>query len=125
MTVGSIKENINIERRVAITLESAKNIIALGLNINLEKNYANHLGINDKQFEELGVRFYDSSSEVIDNSRLLLKVNCPSDEEIKSLKDLKDSKIFSDEYLVKFVEPADFQVNKFFYKGFWTRNPTR
>ena len=87
MTVGSIKENINIERRVAITLESAKNIIALGLNINLEKNYANHLGINDKQFEELGVRFYDSSSEVIDNSRLLLKVNCPSDEEIKSLKE--------------------------------------
>jgi H+-translocating NAD(P) transhydrogenase subunit alpha len=87
VTVGSIKENINIERRVAITLESAKNIIALGLNINLEKNYANHLGINDKQFEELGVRFYDSSSEVIDNSRLLLKVNCPSDEEIKSLKE--------------------------------------
>ena len=37
--------------------------------------------------------------------------------EIKSLKDLKDSKIFSDEYLVKFVEPADFQVNKFFYKN--------
>ena len=37
--------------------------------------------------------------------------------EIKSLKDLKDSKIFSDEYLVKFVEPADFQLNKFFYKN--------
>ena len=33
--------------------------------------------------------------------------------EIKSLKDLKDSKIFSDEYSVKFVEPADFQLNKF------------
>ena len=37
--------------------------------------------------------------------------------EIKSLKDLKESKIFSDEYLVKFVEPADFQLNKFFYKN--------
>ena len=47
MTVGSIKENINIERRVAITLESAKNIIALGLSVNLEKNYAIHLGIED------------------------------------------------------------------------------
>ena len=37
--------------------------------------------------------------------------------EIKSLKDLKDSKIFSNEYSVKFVEPADFQLNKFFYKN--------
>ena len=37
--------------------------------------------------------------------------------EIKSLKDLKDSKIFSDEYSVKFVEPADFQLNKFFYRN--------
>ena len=87
MTVGSIKENINIERRVAITLESAKNIIALGLNINLEKDYACHLGISDKQFEALGVKFYDSSSKVIDNSKLLLKVDCPSDEEITYLKE--------------------------------------
>ena len=87
MTVGSTKENINIEKRVAITLESAKNIIALGLNINLEKDYACHLGISDKQFEALGVKFYDSSSKVIDNSKLLLKVDCPSDEEITYLKE--------------------------------------
>ena len=87
MTVGSIKENINIERRVAITLESAKNIIALGLNINLEKDYASHLGISDKQYEEVGVKFYISSSEVINNSKLILKVNCPTDEEIKTLKE--------------------------------------
>ncbi len=40
VSVGSIKENINIEKRVAITPETAKNIITLGLNISLEKNYA-------------------------------------------------------------------------------------
>ena len=37
--------------------------------------------------------------------------------EIKSIKDLKDSKTFSDEYSIQIVEPADFQINKFFYKN--------
>jgi NAD(P) transhydrogenase subunit alpha len=87
MIVGSIKEDINLEKRVSITPETAKNIIALGLEINLEKNYAIHLGIEDKQYEETGVKFYNSSKEVINNSSLILKVNCPTDEEIKTLKD--------------------------------------
>ena len=85
MIVGSIKEDINLEKRISITPETAKNIIGLGLNVNLEKNYAVHLGISDKQYEEVGVKFYNSSLEVINNSRLLLKVNCPTNEEIKCL----------------------------------------
>ena len=87
MIVGSIKENINLEKRVSITPETAKNIIALGLNVNLEKNYAIHLGVEDKQYEETGVKFYSSSKEVINNSNLILKVNCPTDEETKALKE--------------------------------------
>ena len=87
MIIGSIKENINLEKRVSITPETAKNIIALGLNINLEKNYAIHLGIEDKQYEVAGVKFYNNAKEVINNSSLILKVNCPSNEEIKNLKE--------------------------------------
>mgnify|MGYP001296881791 FL=1 len=37
--------------------------------------------------------------------------------EINSLSDLNESKIDEDGYLVKLVEPADFQLNKFFYKN--------
>ena len=87
MIVGSIKEDINLEKRVSITPETAKNIIALGLNVSIEKNYAVHLGIEDKQYEEFGVKLYSSPKEVISNSTLILKVNCPTDEEIKALKD--------------------------------------
>jgi NAD(P) transhydrogenase subunit alpha len=87
VSVGSIKENINLEKRVAITPETAKNIAALGLSINLEKDYAVHLGITDSEYKEVGVKFYNSSLEVINNSKLLLKINCPTDEEIKSLKE--------------------------------------
>ena len=87
MSVGSLKENISLEKRVASTPETAKNIIALGLSINLEKNYATHLGITDKQYEDLGVKFYNNSSEIINNSKLLLTVNCPTDEQVKDLKE--------------------------------------
>jgi len=52
-----------------------------------EKSYAIHLGIEDKQYEAAGVKFYNSSKEVINNSNLILKVNCPTDEEIKNLKE--------------------------------------
>ena len=87
MIVGSIKEDINLEKRVSITPETAKNIIALGLSVYLEKNYAIHLGIEDKQYEENGVKFHSSSKEVINNSSLILKVNCPTNEETKALKE--------------------------------------
>ena len=87
MIIGSIKEDINLEKRVSITPETTKNIIALGLNVSLEKNYAVHLGIEDKQYEENGAKFYSSSKEVINDSNLVLKVNYPADGDIKALKE--------------------------------------
>ena len=87
MIVGSIKENITIEKRVSITPETAKNLINLGLDVCIEKKYASHLGIEDKLYQENGVTVHDSFQEVINHSDLLAKVNCPTDEEIKNLKD--------------------------------------
>jgi alanine dehydrogenase len=75
--VASIKEDVNLEKRISVTPETVKNLIALGLGINLEKNYAIHLGIEDKEYENLGAKFFNNSSEVINNSDLILKVNCP------------------------------------------------
>ena len=37
--------------------------------------------------------------------------------EITSLKDLQESEKPSDDYIVKLIEPTDFQLNKFFYKN--------
>ena len=87
MIVASIKEDINLEKRISITPETAKNFIALGLSINLEKNYAVHLGIEDKDYENQGVKVFNNPTEVINNSDLILNVNCPKDENIKSLKE--------------------------------------
>ena len=82
MIVGSIKENLSLEKRVSITPETAKNIISLGIKVIIEKNYANHIGIKDKEYEATGVEIKNSSKEILDHCNLLTKVNCPSDEEI-------------------------------------------
>jgi len=87
MIVGSIKENLLIEKRVSITPETAKNIINLGLKVIIENNYATHIGITDKEYETVGAEIKNSSEEVLNNCNLLTKVNCPSDEEILKLKD--------------------------------------
>jgi NAD(P) transhydrogenase subunit alpha len=85
--VASIKEDINVEKRISITPETAKNFIALGLSINLEKNYATHLGIDDEEYKNYGVKFFNNASEVINNSDLILRVNCPNDEDVTNLKE--------------------------------------
>ena len=87
MIVASIKEDINLEKRISVTPETAKNLISLGLSINLEKNYAVHLGIEDKEYENCGVKFLNNSAEVINNSDLILIVNCPNDAGVTSLKE--------------------------------------
>ena len=87
MIVGSIKENLALEKRVSLTPESAKNIIGLGLRVCVEKNYANHLGIKDKEYVNAGVEIKDSAKEVLSSCTLVVKVNCPSEKEIIDFKE--------------------------------------
>ena len=87
MKVGSTKEDLSLEKRISITPETAKNIINLGLKICIEREYATHIGIDDKEYEDVGVEIKNSSKEVLDACNLLVKVNYPSQEEISNLQD--------------------------------------
>ena len=87
MIVGSIKEDLALEKRVSITPETAKNILGLGLKVFIEKNYARHLGIEDNEYKKTGVEIKDAPSEVLNSSNLITKVNCPTENEISILKD--------------------------------------
>ena len=86
MIVGSIKEDLEVEKRISVTPESAKNIIHLGLKIYIEKDYASHLGISDLDYKKVGVEIKSSSKDILNECNLLLKVNCPSESEILDLK---------------------------------------
>ena len=87
MIIGSIKEDLSLEKRVSLTPESAKNIISLGLKVCVEKDYALHLGLNDKDYTDVGVIIKKSQNDVLQSCNLLTKVNCPTDSEIEKIKE--------------------------------------
>ena len=85
-SVGSVKEDLATEKRVSITPESVKKFTDLGFTINLEKKYAEHLGIRDEDYEKNGANINFSKEEVFKKSEIILKVNCLSNDEVSFIK---------------------------------------
>jgi len=85
--IGSVKEDLSLEKRISITPETTKKFTGLGFNINLEKGYAEHLGLKDKEYEINGATFSESRKDVLKKSEIILKVNFPSEDEINLIKD--------------------------------------
>ena len=86
MIVGSILENTSLEKRVAITPDIVKKYKSLGIDINLSKNYASHLGISDKVYQKEGATIFNTDREVIENSSAILQMSLISDENLNFLK---------------------------------------
>ena len=86
MIVGSLSENKNVENRVALTPDIIKKYKSLGLEINLSKNYGNHLGISDEKYTVEGAKILKSDDEVISKSDVILQMNIPNDENLNKLR---------------------------------------
>jgi len=84
--IGSVKEDLNKEKRISVTPESVKKLTTLGLTINLEKKYGEHLGISDEDYKKSGANINFSKEEVFKKSEIILKVNCLSNEEVSFIK---------------------------------------
>ena len=87
MRIGSIKENQNIEKRIAITPETIKKYSSLGLEICLSKNYGSHLGISDDEYSDQGVKFSSDDKEVINHSNIVVQLGLLSDDKRSLLKE--------------------------------------
>lgn len=85
--IGSVKEDLAVEKRISITPETTKKFTDLKFSVFLEKNYAEHLGITDEEYKSKGANLYNSTKEVLEKSEIILKVNCPSNDEVNSIKD--------------------------------------
>ena len=86
MILGSISEDKNQESRVALTPEIIKKYISLGLEVNLIKNYATHMGISDELYKAEGAKFFTSDDEVLSNSNVVAQISILNDENLKKLK---------------------------------------
>ena len=73
MIIGSVSENKDTEKRISVTPDNVKKFISNGFKVYLEKNYGEHLDIEDKRFSENGAELFSDKEKVIkDNKALLL-----------------------------------------------------
>ena len=82
MKIASISEDKNIEKRVSITPEIAKKYLSNGFEVFLSKNYGDHLGFSDQEYESLGVKLAENNKEVIKDSDIVIQLGLPTDENL-------------------------------------------
>ena len=99
MRIVSVLENQNLEKRIAITPDIAKKYIALGFEVSLSKNYGQHLGLEDNEYKELGVKIYNNDNEIITSADVIVQLGLPSDNKISQIK--------KDQILIGVFNPYD------------------
>ena len=87
MNLVSLSENKKIEKRLAITPEISKKYIDLGLNLFLPNNYGSHIGFNDNDYKNFGVKFFESEKEIINSADIIIQLGMLEDEKLSLLKE--------------------------------------
>ena len=86
-SIGSVKEDPVLEKRVPITPETVKKFTSINISVLIEKKYAEHLGMSDEEYKNNGAVIYNSAKEVFEKAEIILRVNCPKSSEINLIKD--------------------------------------
>ena len=86
MKISSVKENQNLEKRVAITPDTAKKYLASGFEVTISENYGEHLGIPDKEYLELGVKLVKNDNDIIKDADVIIQLGLLTDEKKDILK---------------------------------------
>ena len=86
MKIVSVSENQSIEKRIAITPEIAKKYISFGFEVFLSKNYGTHLGITDKEYQNVGVKTSNDEKEILNDANVIVQMGLPSDDKCSLLK---------------------------------------
>ena len=87
MKIGSLSEDKDLEKRISITPEVAKKYIGLGLEVYLDLNYGSHLGFDDSQYKDIGVKVLADQNDIISNTDLLVQLNLLNDDKLSKIKE--------------------------------------
>ena len=87
MQIGSIQENHNIEKRIAITPELVKKYISIGFEVSLIENYGFHLGIKDEDFKSMGAKISKDEAEILRASDIIVQLGILPDDKFSMIKE--------------------------------------
>ena len=86
MILGIPKEICEKETRVAAIPVTVKQFISVGFKVLIESGAGIKSQVSDSDFKNAGAEILSSASEVFNQSDMILKVNSPTDEEMKMIK---------------------------------------
>ena len=89
MKIGSILEDHNVVKRIAITPELVKKYISIGFEVSLIQNYGSHLGIKDENFEDVGAKILNNESEILNSSDVIVQLGMLSSDKTSNIKENK------------------------------------
>ena len=98
MKVAVPKESEQGERRVALVPETAKMLVAAGLDVSVETGAGAAAYITDDLYEKAGARVADRAGTMLHDADAVLKVQAPRESEISLLK--------KGAVLISFLQPA-------------------
>ncbi len=87
MKIASLSENLDVEKRIAITPEIAKKYNSLGFEVLIPKDYGNHLGFDNDHYKSHGANILENERDLLTNSDIILQLGMPSDENLSLLKE--------------------------------------
>ena len=87
MKIVSLSENLNIEKRIAITPDIAKKYNSLGFEVMLPKDYGLHLGFDNDHYKSQGVNIIENEKDLLVDSDVILQLGLLSDENLSSLRE--------------------------------------
>ena len=97
MKIGSIKENLEFEQRIAITPEVIKKYKSLDINVILPSGYGEHLGISDQEFKNEGVEILGNDEKILTEADAILQLSLISDKNFEKFK--------SNQFLIGVLNP--------------------
>ena len=86
MILGSVIDSDINEKRIAVSLDTVKKYISNGFAVQLEKDFGKNSNITDSELQKLGAKI-STKEEIYKTSDIIIKINCPSDSEIASIKE--------------------------------------
>ncbi len=99
MKIGSVLENQENEKRISITPDVIKKYTSLGFEVLLSENYGRHIGINDDEYLNLGVKILKDDKEILSSSDIIVQLGM--------LPDDKSSIIKENQILIGVLNPYD------------------
>lgn len=85
MIIGSIKEHITAENRVALTPLIVKKLTTIGHSVLIEREYGLKSGYTDKEYSSAGAKISDNPTNIYTSSQIILQILPPTQDNFQKL----------------------------------------